>query len=1309
MPALLRLFAAVMALVAVCLPARPSEPSAALTNTALFLYDGPVTNGMGLVAARQAANLMGHFGFKAEVTPMSAYTPGSAERFGAVFVCGMTDGTTVPGPLLEDVARRDGPTVWLHRHLGELAALTNVAARLGFTNAVNDEETQFTSVTYRGIKLPYPDEPDIDRVKILDPAKVQVLATAEDGHESVPYVLRSGQFWYFAGPASSFTLESDASLVLADLLHDILGVKHPEEFRALVRIEDVSANSDPEDLRRVTDILAARHVPFQIALIPLFRDPINHVDQSLAEQPDVVEAVHYMVAHGGTVVMHGVTHQLHGVSGDDYEFWDSLTRRPTTDGALSLVKSKLQRGLEECFAAGLYPLAFETPHYAASLEHYRSLATVFSHCYDRRILSEVDEIQQYFPYATTDILGEGIIPENLGYVPEEKPEADPIINAGHRLKVVRDPIASFFFHPFMPSRYLEQILTALQSDGYRYISMKEFAPSVALGDYAVTAQARPLTVTPLRPFVKITTCDASGQATEQIRAVPAGKPVTLSLQPPPGGLVAVQSLAHAPLAHAKRGWWDRILIGLRGRDLNSLPNSSTHTRQAVIVGSSPAFQSVLGTYGIPFQKFDPVKKLPDDAFLVVAHNAIIDEPTRKQLASWIEDGGRAVLEGRTPLAERLGFEFEGRTFAARRLEDFLMPDVPINLAKAVNVERFVPPPVSVPLIQDAATEEPMAVAARVGDGIVVYLATELDPDTGLGYTRYPFLFLHLRQRFGIESQVTADGAEYYFDPGFRQKISLEKLVVSWHAQGLRAIYAAAWNAYPTWTYDYDRLIRLCHEQGIAVYAWIELPEVSPKFWAEHPEWRDKTVTGRDAEIGWRKFMNFSNPDCRAAALRYVDDLLGHHDWDGVNIAELCFDTDDGLAKPDSYIPMNADVRRQFQAQAGFDPQLLFDENSPYHWKKNADALARWTRFRSGLTRDWLAEVLEHVGRHHLDVIVTALDSFSVPRVIEKNGCDSRDVVALMDRYPFTLQVEDSEEMWGTPPDRYARMGEVYRKLVRDPSRLMFDINIVKDREPGQAATALPSGAELAIAARAAAIAGNGRVGIYSESTVLPEDRELLPFAMAGGTRVSAERNGTTVVATRPVRFRYAAIAEPTAWWNLFRRNPATEPKPVPVVDGRSWFCGTKGTVLLGPGSHRFTGLEPSPTRQTIWIKDMTAAVTAVTRTKAGLTLDYSSQRRAWLTVSRQPSAVSTDGQPLAGSVSHAQGRDWIVELPAGQHHVEIQDGTTVASVVEAAGEQALAWIVWLGARGVAVLAALYFFVRLRRVWTRLRRREAAYV
>src|SRR5439155_18830059 len=82
---------------------------------------------------------------------------------------------------------------------------------------------------------------------------------------------------------------------------------------------------DPARLKQIADLLSQRHIPFAIALIPDFVDEKNE-HEPMGSKPDFVEAIRYMVAHGGSIVMHGWTHQLnfgrhHGISADDAEFF----------------------------------------------------------------------------------------------------------------------------------------------------------------------------------------------------------------------------------------------------------------------------------------------------------------------------------------------------------------------------------------------------------------------------------------------------------------------------------------------------------------------------------------------------------------------------------------------------------------------------------------------------------------------------------------------------------------------------------------------------------------------------------------------------------------------------------------------------------------------------------------------------------------------------------------------------------------------------------------------------------------------------
>ena len=117
---------------------------------------------------------------------------------------------------------------------------------------------------------------------------------------------------------------------------------------------------------------------------------------------------------------------------------------------------------------------------------------------------------------------------------------------------------------------------------------------------------------------------------------------------------------------------------------------------------------------------------------------------------------------------------------------------------------------------------------------------------------------------------------------------------------------AAWHYYepdPEPDAYLRRLIEACHRKAILVYAWLELPHVSEKFWDEHPEWREKTALLQDAQLDWRKLMNLTIRDCfQAAVPTGVTQLINRFDWDGVNLAELYFESLEGAANPARFTP-----------------------------------------------------------------------------------------------------------------------------------------------------------------------------------------------------------------------------------------------------------------------------------------------------------------------------------------------------------------------------------------------------------------------
>src|SRR4029453_11140170 len=76
---------------------------------------------------------------------------------------------------------------------------------------------------------------------------------------------------------------------------------------------------------------------------------------------------------------------------------------------------------------------------------------------------------QFFPYSVRDVYGSVIIPENIGNVepqafnnhPARLPAA--LVATADRNLVVRDGVASFFYHPYLGTDHLKQLVTGIMA------------------------------------------------------------------------------------------------------------------------------------------------------------------------------------------------------------------------------------------------------------------------------------------------------------------------------------------------------------------------------------------------------------------------------------------------------------------------------------------------------------------------------------------------------------------------------------------------------------------------------------------------------------------------------------------------------------------------------------------------------------------------------------------------------------------------------------------------------------------------------
>jgi uncharacterized protein YdaL len=357
----------------------------------------------------------------------------------------------------------------------------------GFFDTVQYKGKAFVKYyAYDGARNIVSADPETGLTTITDSAKASTVATIRNPAtgETAPYVVRSGKFWYVADVPFSFIGPRDRYLVLADLLHDMVGVQHVESHQALLRLEDVDATVSPEAMRNLSDYLASKRIPFSLAVVPHYMDPLGFnnggVPQQIAfaDATDLRSAIDYAIDKGAQVVMHGYTHQYGtmknphtGVSSDDYEFWDIVKNAPVPEDSATWVANRLAGGLHELRTQGYEPVAWETPHYHGSPATSRIAARMFNTTYQRVVYftSEQPDFSarngkdfsagQFFPYLIhKDHYGQRVLPENLGNIEFDIHEVDPTsnfnytwedlyLNAQYAL-TVRDGYASFFFHPF---------------------------------------------------------------------------------------------------------------------------------------------------------------------------------------------------------------------------------------------------------------------------------------------------------------------------------------------------------------------------------------------------------------------------------------------------------------------------------------------------------------------------------------------------------------------------------------------------------------------------------------------------------------------------------------------------------------------------------------------------------------------------------------------------------------------------------------------------------------------------------------------
>ena len=442
------------------------------TDKVLIIYDSKKETAYNRDILNIMRTLLGRFSSDIELLKLSNYD-GEINKnyYSHIFILGINensyDNDKNTKNLISSLNSYKGTICWLGYGIENL--LEHKKYNLDYVGKTNN----IVSVNYRG-KSYNLDEHYVFNIVESKDTNNKVIGSINDTLNKYPYIINDKNLFY----VSKLDLDGVLFYIFCDSLNDIFNIKTFDKGRIFVRIEDVHAFREPKNLVEISDYLSSKNIPFTIALIPAYVNPKNHKVITLSESPEIVKAIKYMQDKGGTVILHGYTHQYkkEEVSGEGYEFWDGKKDEPLKENMKIFVKDRVLNGLRVCIENGIYPLAFEAPHYAMESEGYKELKKYFSTYMGQHQNNDKKFSTNTYPYIIRDTEEFNIfIPENLGYIdPEDKFTFQNIKENLDKLSIVRGFSGGFFFHSYLNIEYLKNTIEYLEKQNIEFMNLRDF-------------------------------------------------------------------------------------------------------------------------------------------------------------------------------------------------------------------------------------------------------------------------------------------------------------------------------------------------------------------------------------------------------------------------------------------------------------------------------------------------------------------------------------------------------------------------------------------------------------------------------------------------------------------------------------------------------------------------------------------------------------------------------------------------------------------------------------------------------------------
>lgn len=378
---------------------------------------------------------------------------------------------------------------------------------------------------------------DKDMMLIDGIEEMEVLYEGITPSGAYPLIFKNDNLYYVA--ANSIT--GRLSDIIGESLFDFFEAEKSPP-KKLIRLEDIHPRSDPELVKQVGDYLAERDIPYAVTVIPVYTNPETGEEIHLSQAIELVDVLKEMQNNGASLVQHGYLHQYRAdETGEGFEYWDIDHDRPIYQSNESEVRlrenfatekeyeefvqnvglpyeqshiyNSIVNGVYEMTAEGLYPIAFEAPHYSMSQTGYKELSKYFTTYVGQVQISDRTFEVTYAPLYESQpsgLHGMKVIPETLGYIdPKNQNAIDEMMEEADYVEQFGDSYLSFFYHPYLGIEKFEELMENLgKYDQYEWVDLKNLEHKTEVDGMIVETRDGEITVSrPMSVFVTQTTKD----------------------------------------------------------------------------------------------------------------------------------------------------------------------------------------------------------------------------------------------------------------------------------------------------------------------------------------------------------------------------------------------------------------------------------------------------------------------------------------------------------------------------------------------------------------------------------------------------------------------------------------------------------------------------------------------------------------------------------------------------------------------------------------------------------------------------------